>query len=996
MTGPSITPTLTFGGKTLRRAYITTLVVLATLSVGSNVILSAQVTASRKDTQLVNLAGRQRMLSQQIAWNVQELAQPASLLPSSLRAELKAELGQTVSTFYASHMRLRNPASGLYHARDADEVRALYNGNLDNSVQAFVAATRRILNIQAGRLQADSADLRWISLQARGPLLKQLDAATARAEQRSAGYITTLNRLAWGRVAVVLTLLATLGVFVLVPLERRNRNLLVSLTRERNFARTMVDTMGQGVAVTDAQGNFTHVNPALADMLDHTPGSLMTQRLTDLVIPTEREALSEVIAQRAGTPPPSVRQTQINFSQAHFQFRRRDGSVMSGVVNSAPLVGSDGVGAITVITDLTAHEAAERDIRDREARYRTLAAHFPEGAVVLFDRDLRYLLADGAGLGAVGLRRETMEGKTLHQIFPPKIALALEPDHLAALEGQPSVRELEFAQRTYLVQTFPVPGESGVQYGTVIVRDVTGQVKARNALEQQATELVLLAQEAESARQDALTLAELTRSLSGAKTLEDVTRSTFDLLVPAIHASWLALVRVQQGQAGLLALHGQVSEDFKTELALNSGFASSDLWQTAAEGPLYLAQTTEPLLAARGVTGLAVVPLPHKPGRGLTVLVAGRRGHVLSWSSAQRALLEAGARTVCAAWERVALLEDLRLAAEHARALVEVSQLSEGNLSAEEVAQRACALVSQVAGTDWAGLIVAQHDHARTVTAYSNGQASRSYLDLMTRGLDQGQGLMWQVFDSGQATYVSDYAAHEGANADLVAAGARSVLWVPLARSHDLQFMLCAVRLYQKKDWSPQDQALFGAAARTVSMALERQERLKELETAALSDRLTGLANRRAFELDLKSLSAEATRHSVPFALVILDLDGLKLLNDTEGHARGDALLHTFGERLRAAFRTEDRVYRLGGDEYALLLPHTAAKGASGDLTAIRQRIQQTLVQTHAAGFAAVGASAGIVSFPADGTVISELVALADQRMYSEKRLHKAEVVARA
>ncbi|MFB9994525.1 diguanylate cyclase domain-containing protein [Deinococcus oregonensis] len=968
---------------------MTTLIVLGSLSIGSNVLLSAQVTAGRNDTQLVNLTGRQRMLSQRIAWEAQLLAQPSALLPASERAEMKAELQQSVTEFSSGHQRLRNPASGLYHPRDAAEVRLLYTGKFDRSVQAFLAASRRVLQVPAGQLQAQNPDLRWIRLQARGPLLSLLEQATARAEQRSAGYIGTLKRLAWARVGAVLLLLSLLGLFVFGPLERRNRKLLTSLTRERNFARTIVETMGQGLAVTDAQSRFTHVNPALAAMLDRAPDTLTGQRLTDLVVATERSALTEVLAQRAGAAPLSVRHTQINVAQAHFQFQRRDGSVMSGVVNSVPLMGKDGLGAVTVITDLTAHETAERDLRDREARYRTLAAHFPDGAVVLFDRELRYLLADGAGLEPVGLSRETMEGKTVYDIFPPHVAQAIAPYHRAALQGQSSEREMEFGNRTYLVQTFPVPDEAGVQYGTVIVRDVTGQVKARTALEQQATELARLAREAESARQDAVTLAELTRSLGGARTLDEVTISSFDLLVPAVQASWLALVQIREGQAELLALHGQVSPEFRTELQQRSALIGQELWQAASLGPVYLPQTSEPALAARGVTGLAIVPLPHKHGRSLTVLVAGRRGEVMPWSNPQRALLEAGARTVCAAWERVALLDDLRSAAEHARALVEVSQLTESGLSAEEVAQQACAIVAKVAGADWAGLVVAQHDHARTITAYSSGRGSRAYMDLMTRGLVRGQGLMWQVFDSGKARYVDDYAAHEGASTELIEAGTRSVLWLPLARSHDLQFMLCAVRLYQMKEWTAQDQALFGAAARTVSMALERQERLRELESAALSDRLTGLANRRAFELDLKSMAAEAARHHLMYTVVIIDLDGLKTLNDSEGHARGDALLRTFGQRLKAAFRAEDRIYRMGGDEYALLLPHTPSRVTETDLPAIRQRFRQAIQQTQVAGFAQAGASAGIASFPADGTVTSELVKLADHRMYAEKRNHK-------
>ena len=119
-------------------------------------------------------------------------------------------------------------------------------------------------------------------------------------------------------------------------------------------------------------------------------------------------------------------------------------------------------------------QAAEGESRRRDALYRTLARHFPNGAVILFDHDLRYLIADGRGLAAVGLDREAIQGRTLFEIFPADLA-----DHVAALmrsalAGREAVGDVMFAGRSFVARAVPVPDASGaIPYGLLMTQDVT-------------------------------------------------------------------------------------------------------------------------------------------------------------------------------------------------------------------------------------------------------------------------------------------------------------------------------------------------------------------------------------------------------------------------------------------------------------------------------------------------------------------------------------------
>lgn len=102
-----------------------------------------------------------------------------------------------------------------------------------------------------------------------------------------------------------------------------------------------------------------------------------------------------------------------------------------------------------------------------------------------------------------------------------------------------------------------------------------------------------------------------------------------------------------------------------------------------------------------------------------------------------------------------------------------------------------------------------------------------------------------------------------------------------------------------------------------------------EVRQVALLDGLTGLGNHRAFQEEFAALVDQSRRYGHPLALVVLDIDEFKLVNDAAGHAVGDELLAEVGDLFRRVIRKADRAFRVGGDEFAILLPHTDADGAA-------------------------------------------------------------------
>src|ERR1700745_2993208 len=167
----------------------------------------------------------------------------------------------------------------------------------------------------------------------------------------------------------------------------------------------------------------------------------------------------------------------------------------------------------------------------------------------------------------------------------------------------------------------------------------------------------------------------------------------------------------------------------------------------------------------------------------------------------------------------------------------------------------------------------------------------------------------------------------------------------------------------------------------------ERRRMEAALEHRALHDPLTDLANRSLFFDRLRQALHAARRDASQVALVMLDLDGFKAINDSLGHATGDAVLREVGSRLRLGLRATDSAARLGGDEFAWILPRVSSRRSVEAMVRKRLAVAQEPVNLDGQTIE-VGLSAGIAMYPDDGQDADTLMRRADRAMYMVKRRH--------
>ena len=169
---------------------------------------------------------------------------------------------------------------------------------------------------------------------------------------------------------------------------------------------------------------------------------------------------------------------------------------------------------------------------------------------------------------------------------------------------------------------------------------------------------------------------------------------------------------------------------------------------------------------------------------------------------------------------------------------------------------------------------------------------------------------------------------------------------------------------------------------------LANQRNLALAEFRAASDALTGLPNRRAADETLKRMTAHASRRLTPLAIVLLDLDHFKQINDLHGHEQGDTALAAVGQLLGSMLRASDFAARYGGEEFLMLLPDTDQAAAAD----VAEKVRAAIARIEIPHLGSFTASCGVAALPEDASESDQLIRKADRALYAAKAARRNQV----
>ena len=569
----------------------------------------------------------------------------------------------------------------------------------------------------------------------------------------------------------------------------------------------------------------------------------------------------------------------------------------------------------------------------RNAGSHPIVRGFPEGVIIVFDGDLRYLAAGGHGLPTVGLTQEMIEGKTIYEVFPPAVAATLEQPYRDALAGHEATLDIPFGRRTFLHRIAPLVDDEGtIVAGIGFALDVTLDRQSEAAL-----------RESESRLRDER------RRLRDAEAIGHSGSWEWDVITNVI--TW---------SDGLFALHGLERTHF------DGGYEEA----ASRVHPDDRSKVDEAMASCRRNQA---VQFRYRAIRG-------NDGAVRWFDSRASGVFEEG---------------------ELVRLIGAVADVTEQVLAQAEVIE---------ANAFQQAVIAASPDYTfiTDVTTGAMIYGSRDR-DLLGRTTEETAGLEDRVE---VLVHPDDQAALRGLNNQARSLEDGQVLPIRYRLRHaDGAWHWFSRHVVPfRRDSSGAVVEVLGVL-RDITDVVHAEEQLSH---GALHDPLTGLPNRALLLDRLEAALTRSARAYREIAVLFCDLDGFKHVNDTAGHAAGDAVLVDAATRLSGVLRQGDTVSRVGGDEFVLVIepwnrgrtdgssdpePPAATHGRSFPLTvasrvvkAFREPFTVNGVEHPITISIGIAYSSAATSDVPAATSAADLLAEADAAMYRAKRQGKNRV----
>jgi diguanylate cyclase (GGDEF)-like protein len=257
--------------------------------------------------------------------------------------------------------------------------------------------------------------------------------------------------------------------------------------------------------------------------------------------------------------------------------------------------------------------------------------------------------------------------------------------------------------------------------------------------------------------------------------------------------------------------------------------------------------------------------------------------------------------------------------------------------------------------------------------------------------IEPGAGILGTVYQSRRALHVTEASGLPSGLLSRPRYRTASCIALPLECGGDVAAVVSVADRADNQPFTEDNLSMLRALAAPAALGIARERAVEQAETyaqAAAIDPLSGLFNRRYFHIRLEEELQRSERHQIPLALLMMDIDDFKAINDTYGHLTGDLVIREAAEIIRRSVRVFDICTRFGGDEFAIIMPGSGVDSATGVAGRIRERLEGYRASESSLQSLALTVSIGLAVSVA-GTTPRTLIEQSDQALYLAKRSGK-------
>ena len=731
----------------------------------------------------------------------------------------------------------------------------------------------------------------------------------------------------------------------------------------------LLQTLDDSILILNNKGNVVYFNPAFQTRFGFSWPKILGKPAADM-IPELQDLLSSFC-----TPDPPMR--EIARGEYHYQVKVQDFINIAGECE----------GRFIIFVDITKRWLAEMAIKSKELKYREIV-EYQSDLITVWQLDTTLDFVNEAYCRYFEKPAEELIGRPFLPDRLPETQAVIQNAINRLVAGEESVlteelsysldHEKRWTQWTYL----PIKENDRLVAIQSVGRDITDQIRAEQA-ERTAREI------AETLRSIG---TELTRTLD----TEKIMNKMLDLIAPIIpfdSANFLvvegdlAIAARGRGydQYGPLAVASANSVTFKIDEVENLR------WMIENKQALQVSNVQQdhnwiPIAGLEMIQSWIGAPVfVNDTIFGFFSLDSSRPNQ---YTDDHIRYLNIFARQIGMALENAQLFETAQQRAREAETLREVAMTVNLSLTQEEIFALILEQLERVVPYDSAAILLKDENGTHIV-------GGRGFKDLnAVLGIhfpNDETTPNTAVVETKKTIIIEDAPLEYKEFSKPPHRGIRGWLGVPLT-IQDKVIGLLAVDSKKTGNFNEEHARLAAAFASQVAMTIENARLFKEIQRLSITDPLTGSYNRRYFFDQAAREKDRSKRFDRPLAIILLDLDHFKLVNDRYGHRVGDQVLVSLVQSIQTQLRTMDILGRYGGEEFAVLLPETAAEEAKTAAERIRAIIEKQLIETEKVDLHITASLGVVVHDPQEEITIDELIDRADRAMYAAKRAGRNQV----